>query len=149
MLKAHSSWDQVRGTLRPMRPLFGAFQTRDYPVHPTQALISSAELSPFLARTGREAAAGSQGPQRPVQAERRQVGVAPHSSPGIHTTSSFTTVKCLAKAQCSQEVGSHTEQQSPGPEANCWPCPQGPAPFPVQCPCWDDQHLNGTGKDGI
>lgn len=135
--KAHSSWDQVRGPLRPRRPLFGAFQMRDYPVHPTQAPISSAELSPLLARTGREAAASSPGPRRPVQGERRRVGVAPHSSPGIHTTSSFTTAKCLAKVQRSQEVGSHTEQQSPGAQANCWPCPKGPAPFPVQGSCWD------------
>lgn len=61
MLKAHSSCDQVRDTLKPMHPLFEAFQTRDYPVHPTQALIPSAELSPFLARTGREAAAAARG----------------------------------------------------------------------------------------
>lgn len=100
------------------------------------ALISSAEVSSFLARSGRGMAASSKGPQRLVQDERRHVG-APRPSPGIHTTSSFRTVKCLAKVKCSQDVWSHTEQQSPGSEANCWPCPKGPAPFPAQCPCWD------------
>lgn len=103
-------------TLRPRRPLFGAFWVRDYPVHLAKALISSVELSPFLACTGREAAASSQGPQRPVQGERWHVGVAPPLQPRLHTTSSFTTVKCLARSDAPRMWGSHTEQQSPGTE---------------------------------
>lgn len=81
------------------------------------------------------------------------MGLEPHVGTATHASSPFRTEKCLAEVKYARDVGSHTESEGPGSEANCWPFPKGPSPFPVQCPhwgcAWDDQHLSGTGKDEV
>lgn len=90
----------------------------------------------FPAHRWEKTGASSTWPRRPVHGKRWHVGVGPHVGTATHAISSFRTAKCLAKFKCSRDVGSHTERQGPGSEANCWLFPEGPAPFPVQCPHW-------------
>lgn len=109
MSRAPSSWGQVRGALRPTLPPLWAFPMRGLPcLPPPQALLSSEEFSSFLACKWKGDDSQQQTASRPVQGEGRHAGVAPYSGPGIHTASSFGTVKCLAKVKCSQDVGSRT-----------------------------------------
>lgn len=134
-----------------MRPMLPLCLPRSPPLWPHFLLQSPCSPLLFLAHQWEETAASSKWPWGPVQGERWHVGVEPHIGVATHVSSSFGTEECLAEVKCSQDVGSHTESEGPGSEANRWPFPKGPAPFPVQCPhwgCnWDNQHLSRTGKD--
>lgn len=144
--------------MRTRLPLCLGPLDKGLPVHP--------HLRPCLPLQNSSRALPSPGPQMgrrqsqwqgasvAVQGQRRQHKcVGPHSGPGRRAISSFRTVKCLAKVKCSQEVCSHTERQGPGSEANSWPFPKDPAPFPVHCSrwryAWVAQHLSRTGKDEV
>lgn len=131
-----------------MRPTFPLCLPHPPPPRPRFLLQSPSRPLLFLAHQWEETAA-----RGPVQGERRHMGLEPHVGAAAHASSPFRTEKCLAEAKCARDVGSHTESEGPGSEANCWPFPKGPAPFPVQCPhwgcAWDDQHLSGTGKDVV
>lgn len=121
---------------------------------PPQALLPLQSSCSTLPSPGLQMRASGNGPQRPMQGERqRHEHVGLHSGPGMHAASSLRPVKCLAKVKCSRNVCSHTEGRGPGSEANSWPFPREPAPFPVQCPrwghAWDAQHLSRTGKDKV
>lgn len=147
----------MRDAWRPGFLSVWAFQTGVWqggcPVHPHRRpcfpLQSSCRALLF---PGLPVGARSKGPRRPVHSERPRHGHVRTRRPRQALCPLLQNCKVFGKGQVLPGC-SHTEGQGSSAEANRWPFPKEPAPFPVQCPhwgcAWTAQQLSRTGKDEV